>query len=130
MISEVLETGRAASRVFEVSLGGGKRHLDVRMSPFSPATVFAIVRDVTEKKLAESRLSTLSDRERQLLRLVARGSSNKQAALSLDLSIKTIEAHRSSMMKKLGVRTVAGLVELALTVGTSFSKSQRSGCCC
>jgi DNA-binding NarL/FixJ family response regulator len=59
----------------------------------------------------------LSPRERQVLQLVAEGKTNKQAALMLSVSTKTIEAHRAQLMGKLGIRTVAGLTKFAVREG-------------
>jgi DNA-binding NarL/FixJ family response regulator len=65
----------------------------------------------------EGAASTLSPRERQVLQLVAEGKTNKEAAVSLAVSIKTIETHRAQLMEKLGIRTVAGLTKFAIREG-------------
>lgn len=57
-----------------------------------------------------SQLHVLTKRERQVLQLVAEGLRNKDAARQLNLSVKTIEKHRSNLMRKLEVRTVHGLI--------------------
>jgi PAS domain S-box-containing protein len=67
-----------------------------------------------EQAVAQVQLRSLSLRERDVLRLVVTGDANKVIARKLGLSVKTIEKHRSSMMKKLGVRSVPELVRLAL----------------
>jgi DNA-binding NarL/FixJ family response regulator len=56
-------------------------------------------------------LKQLTPRERQIVKLVAEGNSNKRIALTLKLSIKTVETHRSAAMRKIGAKTSA---ELAL----------------
>jgi len=66
---------------------------------------------------AGSQFDQLTRRERSILRLVAEGRTNRDAALALNLSQKTIEKHRASMMRKLGLRTVAELAVLALEAG-------------
>jgi DNA-binding NarL/FixJ family response regulator len=53
-------------------------------------------------------------REREIIQLVAEGQSNKQAASTLGISVKTVEAHRSSIMKKLHLRSVSDLVRYAV----------------
>jgi PAS domain S-box-containing protein len=63
---------------------------------------------------AQMQLRSLTNRERDVMRLVVAGDANKIIARRLDLSIKTIEKHRSSLMKKLRVRSVPELVKLAL----------------
>lgn len=67
-----------------------------------------------EQAVAQVQLRSLTLRERDVLRLVVTGDANKVIARKLGLSVKTIEKHRSSMMKKLGVRSVPELVRLAL----------------
>ena len=69
-----------------------------------------------ERALAVAQLRALSDRERDVMRLVVAGDANKIIARKLDLSVKTIEKHRSSLMKKLHVRSVPELVRLAMLV--------------
>lgn len=56
----------------------------------------------------------LSARERDVLRLVTAGRSSKEIASELALSVRTVDGHRASIMDKLGVRTVPGLVKYAL----------------
>lgn len=62
-------------------------------------------------------LALLTPRERDVLGGVARGQTNKEIASALGISHRTVEAHRESLMRKLGVRTIAGLTKLALEVG-------------
>ncbi|HEX4413241.1 MAG TPA: PAS domain S-box protein, partial [Lacipirellulaceae bacterium] len=61
-------------------------------------------------------MESLSDRECDVMRHVVAGDANKVVARKLSLSIKTIEKHRGSLMKKLRVRSVPELVRLALLV--------------
>lgn len=63
------------------------------------------------------RLATLTQREREVLALVVAGRMNREIAESLDISIKTVEAHRARFMEKLEVNSVAELVQLALAAG-------------
>jgi DNA-binding NarL/FixJ family response regulator len=62
-------------------------------------------------------LSLLTDREEQVLELIVAGQTNQQIARALSLSVKTIEWHRSNLMRKLDVHGVADLVRYALTKG-------------
>jgi DNA-binding NarL/FixJ family response regulator len=57
--------------------------------------------------------NALSRRERDVLRLLARGYTNRQAAEELGLSVRTVEAHRASLMTKLGLRNRVELVRWA-----------------
>src|SRR5438552_10470580 len=59
----------------------------------------------------------LSPRQMQILKLIAEGKTTKQVALQLDISVKTVETHRSALMTRIGVRDVAGLVRYAVKIG-------------
>lgn len=79
----------------------------------------AIERD-KERRQAEDDLSLLvgryqdlTERERQVMKLVTAGRLNKQAAFDLGLSIVTIKLHRSAVMRKMGARTLADLVKMS-----------------
>lgn len=63
----------------------------------------------------EGPVSLLTPREREMLYLIGQGLSNREIAESLVLSVKTIEAHRANLSRKLNVRSRAGLMRLALT---------------
>ena len=67
------------------------------------------------------RLATLSAREREVLEKVVQGKLNKQIADLLDISIKTVEVHRSRVMEKMRVGTVAELVRLCLDAGIGIA---------
>lgn len=64
----------------------------------------------TEEANGKACKGTLTPREREVLELIARGFSNKKIALLLELSIKTVESHRTHIMKKLDVHNTAALV--------------------
>ena len=59
----------------------------------------------------------LSPRQREVLKLVAQGQSTKEIARLLDVSIKTVETHRSRLMRQLGIHDVTGLVRYAIRMG-------------
>jgi DNA-binding NarL/FixJ family response regulator len=59
----------------------------------------------------------LTVREREILKLIALGLSNKQIAHQLFISVKTVETHRTNIMKKLDVHTIADLVRYAIKIG-------------
>lgn len=63
------------------------------------------------------RFQHLSSREQQVLEKVLQGKPNKLIADELFISIKTVEAHRSNLMQKLEVKTLAELVRLSITAG-------------
>ncbi len=70
---------------------------------------------------AEAPCPGLTAREREVLQLLAEGQSTKKAAQELCLSTKTIEWHRSRIMRKLGIDTIAGLVRYALAEGLTHA---------
>jgi FixJ family two-component response regulator len=72
-----------------------------------------------ELTLIQAKIATLTPREREVLAHVVAGRLNKQIAGDLGTVEKTIKVHRSRMMEKLGVRTVADLVRLAEKAGIS-----------
>ena len=61
----------------------------------------------------------LSNRERQVLQLIAEGKKTRQAAEILGVSVKTVESHRSHIMRKLDIRDTAGLIRYAIRHGLS-----------
>ncbi len=63
------------------------------------------------------RKNRLSNREREVLQAVAEGFSTKQIAAVLDVSVKTIEAHRANLMKKLEARSAVELTRCAIELG-------------
>lgn len=85
---------------------------------FSPQ-VAKIVLDDSKKASAGSERSgdDLTPREREILRMVADGSSSPEIAKLLSLSVKTVEGHRGRIMAKLDTKNVAGLVRHAIRLG-------------
>lgn len=61
------------------------------------------------------RIEQLTQREREVMQLVVAGKLNKQIADTLEISMKTVEAHRARVMEKMGVRTLAELVKVVMT---------------
>ena len=66
---------------------------------------------------SQSRIAALTRREREVLTAIVQGKTNKQIAATLDISSRTVESHRESLMSKLGVRHVAALTRIALDAG-------------
>ena len=64
-----------------------------------------------------SGIQGLTDREREVLVLLARGLSSKDIASELDISTRTVESHRANLMRKLGVKSVALLTQVAIREG-------------
>ncbi len=59
-------------------------------------------------------LASLTPRETEVLRLVARGHSNKEVAAALEISVKTVETHKANAMTKLGLKSRAALVRFGI----------------
>ena len=68
---------------------------------------------------AEGRVTALTPRERDVLRLLVNGRPNKVIAHELGISPRTVEIHRANVMEKLGCRSLAEAVRLALSAGFS-----------
>ena len=62
-------------------------------------------------------LARLSEREREVLALIAEGKSNKEIANHLSIGVRTAETHRERIMRKLDIHSVAGLTKFAITHG-------------
>ncbi len=84
---------------------------------FSPEIAQVLLEDymrsLQQRKLQDS-YELLTDREKEVLHLLAHGKSNKEAAIALDVSTNTIESHRMSLMKKLNLHNTAEIVLYAV----------------
>lgn len=69
------------------------------------------------EKGEEGSYDTLSDREREILKLIAEGRTNKEIAQMLFLAVKTVQAHRANLMRKLGMHDRTELVKYAIRKG-------------
>jgi len=79
---------------------------------FSPRLSASVVQALRHGRTPTA--DQLTSRERDVLQLLAAGLRSKEIASRLELSPKTVEGHRSSLMDKLEVRSIAGLVKYAL----------------
>ena len=93
--------------------------------PFDYKRIVALVRECLDRDLkliaererrqvAATRIAQLTQREREVMERVVAGQLNRVIAEELDISIKTVEAHRAHIMEKLEVHSVAELVQAAL----------------
>ncbi len=69
--------------------------------------------DAGDRKVAV-RFARLTARQRQVMELVVQGRANKMIAYLLNISVRTVENHRATIMKKTGVRTLPDLVRVAM----------------
>ena len=84
---------------------------------FSPAIQQQMAAILKGRSPATPDLRALTDREREVLILLARGLSTKEIATTLDIGTRTVETHRANVMRKLGVRSVALLTQVAIREG-------------
>jgi len=73
---------------------------------------------------SKNEAAPLSPRELEVLQLIAEGKANKESAAELNISIKTIEKHRQSLMEKLNIHDTAGLTRYAIAAGIIESSVQ------
>ncbi len=83
----------------------------------SPPISKAVVDGYVQRMISDQPLDLLTPRQREILQLVAEGGSTKEIAHRLGLSVKTIEAHRSQIMDRLGIHDIPGLVRFAVRAG-------------
>ncbi len=83
----------------------------------SPEIAGDVVEGFVRGKGKDRRSSALSDREKEVLQLVAEGKSSKEIAAQLHVTVKTIEWHRKSIMDKLSIRSIAELTKYAVRQG-------------
>jgi DNA-binding NarL/FixJ family response regulator len=80
-----------------------------------------VQRELTELLRAHSApprpMDTLTEREREVVQLVAKGFSTKEIASQLDISARTVETHRANLMRKLNLKSVALLTHFAIREG-------------
>jgi DNA-binding NarL/FixJ family response regulator len=90
------------------------RHGDLYLSPDVSTPV--VLRNLRHGRLDDP-LAILTARERQVLRLVSEGLTNKEVAATLGVAVKTVEAHRANLMRKLDLHDLSALIRFSLRVG-------------
>lgn len=73
--------------------------------------------EVIKKEQAHDPFDTLSQREKEILKLIADGATSKEIAEKLFISVSTVKSHRNNIMKKLSVNDTASLVKIAIKKG-------------
>ncbi len=102
--------------------------VDVLEKPFLPRVLLnriesaierdrIIRQDFAQSTLISRKLARLTNREREVLELIVAGHPNKRIARTLDITEKTVEAHRARLMRKLEARNVVELTRIALKSG-------------
>jgi DNA-binding NarL/FixJ family response regulator len=104
------------------------QEIDKGNTYFSPSVAKRLRQRNSDELDRKGRLKTgtthLTPREMEVLQLIAEGEANKQIAAELDISIKTVEKHRSHLMKKLAIHDTVGLVRYAIAEGIIESSVQ------
>ena len=84
----------------------------------SPAVSKGVMSDYVQRLRGEETADApLTPRQREVLQLIAQGHSTKEVARRLDLSVKTVDTHRTQLMKQLDIHEVTGLVRYAMRHG-------------
>ncbi|MEO0777320.1 MAG: response regulator transcription factor [Bacteroidota bacterium] len=98
------------------SVAGGKRYFSsaVTIALNSPNDGSAVA---STNESPSAQLSTLTEREIEVLRAIAEGYSSREIGQRLYISARTVDTHRNNIMKKLGVNKVVGLIKFAILHG-------------
>jgi FixJ family two-component response regulator len=104
---------------------------DTRQLLDAVASALAGIRDIAERdqaaELAKARIAALSSREREVLERLLAGGTNKTIARDLDISPRTVEAHRARIMERLGAQSLPELVQIAMAAGLTQGTRASSG---
>jgi DNA-binding NarL/FixJ family response regulator len=121
-MTEVLKAGASGYLLKECAVAEliqAIRTVVAGRSYLSPAVTEAVVEDYVRHVPSNggAAFASLSPREREVLQLIAEGKATKEIAAALQVSVKTIEAHRAQIMEKLHIHSVAGLTKFAIHEG-------------
>jgi DNA-binding NarL/FixJ family response regulator len=117
LIREVLAAG---ARGYVLKADAGRQLVDAvealsRHQPFFTARASeALLETFLKSPMASGEVSLLTDREREVVQLLAEGKVNKEVASALGISVKTVETHRAAVMRKLGMNSIVELVHYAI----------------
>jgi len=126
LVREMLEAGAHGFVEKTAGLAEFKRGLEIVASGgtyFGPAIV-ALLRTVVANPGPSANSDFLTDREREILQLGAESHSTKEIASKLDISVKTVDNHRTNLMRKLNLHDVASLTRHALETGLIGHRNQ------
>jgi DNA-binding NarL/FixJ family response regulator len=87
--------------------------------PVSKQVIAHYLREVSSRPRPEE---ALTDRQREILQLIAEGHTSKEIARVLAVSVKTVETHRAQIMERLNIHDIAGLVRYAIREGLVTSE--------
>jgi len=121
----VIEMLRAGARSYLVKDGAtdelvrAVRAVVAGKAFLSPGISLVVIDSLLKRgnEIAHEEASVLSGREREVLQLLSEGKTTREIAACLHLSVKTIESHRSQIMRKLDIHSIAGLTKYAVRAG-------------
>ncbi len=117
MLREAIAAGASGyivKRAVDVELIGAIQAVARGEMYVHPSMTQALIQDMSPLAGSSTPIGVLSPRETEVLRLVARGQTNRQIAKTLSLSVRTVDSHRANLMNKLGVSSRAELIQYAL----------------
>lgn len=131
LVAAVLDGGASGYLVKECALEELIRAVRTVMDGqiyLSPSVAGSIVADYTARRTEDgtAAFEVLTDREREVLQLLAEGHSAKDIANQLHISVKTVGTHREHVMRKLGIHSVAGLTKYAIREGLTSTDPDRT----
>jgi DNA-binding NarL/FixJ family response regulator len=101
----------------------GESYLSPAVSSTLVSDYLRRVKDQEVTSLNAANAVALTPRQREILQMIAKGKTNKEIARILDLSLKTIDSHRTQLMGRLNVHDVTGLVRYAIAIGLITSEN-------
>jgi DNA-binding NarL/FixJ family response regulator len=110
-----ISKARSSSELFEILKAVARR--EAYLSPLVATWLMEWVRNGKPPRIRDSTLEGLTQRELQVLRLLAEGRVNKEIAAALKVGVETVRSHRKSLMNKLEIHNVADLTRFAISAG-------------
>ena len=121
VVREVIEAGAKGfilktdtNRLLKTAIESLGAHLPFFTSNASEVLLHGFLDPSAKPGEPENQQTRLSPREREIVQLLAEGRSSKEVAAKLSVSVKTVEAHRSNVMRKLNLHSVAQVVRYAI----------------
>jgi DNA-binding NarL/FixJ family response regulator len=121
MIREMLDAGvrgyvlkSDAARDLVAAVEALQRNQTFFTSKVAEMVLDGYLKSVKNPTGTEAAASRITSRQREILKLLAEGKTNKEVAVALGMSVKTVETHRSNMMKRLNCHSLGELVRYAL----------------
>jgi RNA polymerase sigma factor (sigma-70 family) len=128
---ELIHEQMIAACTFPLRLSGAEDILDAARTHQFAVTVrkgawkrveIADLKSAQREAITDPKLEQLTFRQREILQLIAKGQNTKQIAHLLGISVKTVEAHRLRLMRRLKIENIPGLVRFAIRTGLVSSE--------